>query len=97
MCIFAEGSITRTGNMLSFHRGLEKIVEGLDVPVIPVHLGGVWGSLFSFAGGKFFWKWPRRILDPVTVSFGKPMPANSTAGEVRQAVGELLAPSAVGN
>jgi acyl-[acyl-carrier-protein]-phospholipid O-acyltransferase/long-chain-fatty-acid--[acyl-carrier-protein] ligase len=27
VCIFAEGSITRTGNMLSFHRGLEKIIE----------------------------------------------------------------------
>jgi hypothetical protein len=31
------------------------------------------------------------------VSFGKPMPANLTADEVRQAVGELLVPSAVKN
>jgi acyl-[acyl-carrier-protein]-phospholipid O-acyltransferase/long-chain-fatty-acid--[acyl-carrier-protein] ligase len=62
-----------------------------------VALGGAWGSPFSFAGGKFFGKWPRRVLYPVTVSFGKPMPANSTAGEVRQAVVELLAPSAVKN
>jgi len=38
VCIFAEGAISRTGNMLPFKRGMEKIVEGLDVPVIPVHL-----------------------------------------------------------
>src|SRR5262249_9668393 len=36
VCIFAEGSISRTGNMLPFKRGFERIVEGLDVPVIPV-------------------------------------------------------------
>jgi hypothetical protein len=36
-------------------------------------------------------------LYPVTVSFGKPLPANPTADEVRQAVGELLVPSAVKN
>ena len=31
---------------------------------------GLWGSIFSFEGGKFFWKWPKRIPYPVTVSFG---------------------------
>ena len=28
VCIFAEGAITRTGNLLPFKRGLEKIVQG---------------------------------------------------------------------
>src|SRR5215510_7369813 len=54
VCIFPEGSITRIGNLLPFKRGMEKIVEGLDVPVIPVHLDRVWGSIFSFEGGRFF-------------------------------------------
>ena len=72
-------------------------MKNVGPPVVPVALGGVWDRLFSFEGGKFFWKWPRRILYPVTVSFGKPMPANSTADEVRRAVGELLVPSAVKN
>ncbi len=62
VCIFAEGAISRTGNMLPFKRGFEKIVDGLDVPVIPVHLDQVWGSIFSFKDGKFFWKWPVRLL-----------------------------------
>ncbi|HLJ44703.1 MAG TPA: acyl-[ACP]--phospholipid O-acyltransferase [Bryobacteraceae bacterium] len=90
VCIFAEGAISRTGNMLPFKRGLEKIVKDLDIPVIPVHLDRLWGSIFSFKGGKFFWKWPRRIPYPVTVSFGQPMPAYSaTAHQVRQAIEEL--------
>ncbi len=89
VCIFAEGAISRTGNMLPFKRGFERIVEGLDVPVIPVHLDRLWGSIFSFEGGRFFWKWPRRLPYPVTVSFGSPMPACSAPHEVRQAILEL--------
>jgi acyl-[acyl-carrier-protein]-phospholipid O-acyltransferase/long-chain-fatty-acid--[acyl-carrier-protein] ligase len=94
VCIFAEGAISRTGNMLPFKRGFEKIVGGLDVPVIPVHLDRLWGSVFSFEGGRFFWKWPRRLPYPVTVSFGRPMPASSSASEVRQAILELASDAA---
>jgi acyl-[acyl-carrier-protein]-phospholipid O-acyltransferase/long-chain-fatty-acid--[acyl-carrier-protein] ligase len=91
VCIFAEGAISRTGNMLPFKRGLERIVDGLDVPIVPVHLDRVWGSIFSFEGGRFFWKWPKRIPYPVTVSFGAPLPAAATAHEVRQAIEEMSA------
>jgi len=88
VCIFAEGAITRTGHLLPFKRGLEKIIDGADAPVIPVHLDGVWGSIFSFERGRFLWKWPRRIPYPVTVTFGKPLHAPS-AHEARQAILEL--------
>jgi acyl-[acyl-carrier-protein]-phospholipid O-acyltransferase / long-chain-fatty-acid--[acyl-carrier-protein] ligase len=89
VCIFAEGSISRTGNMLPFKRGFERIVEGLDVPIIPVYLDRVWGSIFSFKGGHFFWKWPVRVPYPVSVAFGKPLPSTTTAAEARLAVQEL--------
>jgi acyl-[acyl-carrier-protein]-phospholipid O-acyltransferase/long-chain-fatty-acid--[acyl-carrier-protein] ligase len=89
VCIFAEGAVSRTGNSLPFKRGMEKIMEGLEVPIIPVHLDRLWGSIFSFERGRFFWKWPKSIPYPVTVSFGNPMPANSPAHEVRQAIQEL--------
>ncbi len=90
VCIFAEGAISRTGNLLPFKRGLEKIVAGMDVPVIPVHLDRLWGSIFSFERGRFFWKWPKHIPYPVTVSFGQPMPpASATAHQVRQSILEL--------
>ena len=83
--------MTRIGQMLPFRRGMERIVKGVDVPIIPVNLGGVWGSIFSFERGRFLWKLPRRIPYPVTVTFGKPMPATTSAQEVRQAVQELSA------
>jgi acyl-[acyl-carrier-protein]-phospholipid O-acyltransferase/long-chain-fatty-acid--[acyl-carrier-protein] ligase len=91
VCIFAEGAISRTGNMLPFKRGMEKIVDGTGVPIIPVQLDRLWGSIFSFASGKFFWKWPARIPYPVTVTFGAPLPSHSSAQTVRQAIQELSA------
>jgi len=89
VCIFPEGQMTRIGQMLPFRRGMERIVKGVDVPIIPVNLGGVWGSVFSFDRGRFLWKLPRKIPYPVTVTFGKPMPSTSSAQSVRQAVQEL--------
>jgi acyl-[acyl-carrier-protein]-phospholipid O-acyltransferase / long-chain-fatty-acid--[acyl-carrier-protein] ligase len=89
VCIFAEGQMTRTGQMLPFRRGFERIMKGVEAPIIPVNLDGVWGSIFSFERGRFIWKVPRRVPYPVTVSFGRPMPPTATAIEVRQAVQEL--------
>ena len=89
VCIFAEGQITRIGRLLPFRRGLERIIKGVDAPIIPVHLDGVWGSIFSYEKGRFLWKLPKHIPYPVTVSYGTPMPPTSTAFEVRQAVQEL--------
>ena len=89
VCIFAEGAITRTGNLLRFQRGLERIVKGTGAPIIPVHLDRLWGSIFSFERGRFFTKWPQRFPYSVTVSFGPPLPASATAFEARQAVMRL--------
>ena len=89
VCIFAEGQITRIGQLLPFRRGFERIMKGVDAPIIPVNVDGVWGSIFSFERGRFLWKLPRRIPYPVTVSFGRPLPPASTPFEVRQAVQEL--------
>ncbi len=49
----------------------------------------MWGSIFSYDRGRFLWKLPRRFAHPVTVSFGRPLPADTPAFEVRQAVQEL--------
>ena len=89
VCIFPEGEITRTGELNEFKRGIEIIMKGVDSPVIPVYLHNVWGSVFSYDGGKFFWKMPRRFPYPVTIHYGKPLPASATAQEVEQAVKEI--------
>jgi acyl-[acyl-carrier-protein]-phospholipid O-acyltransferase / long-chain-fatty-acid--[acyl-carrier-protein] ligase len=89
VCIFAEGAISRTGHLLAFKRGFEKIVEGSTVPIIPVHLDQLWGSIFSFKKGRFFWKRPTLLPYHVTVSFGPSLPAGSDTQAVREAVQDL--------
>ena len=74
VCIFPEGELSRTGMLLRLKRGYELIARGAKCPVVPVWLDQLWGSIFSFEGGKFFVKWPRQIPYPVTIAFGEPIP-----------------------
>jgi acyl-[acyl-carrier-protein]-phospholipid O-acyltransferase / long-chain-fatty-acid--[acyl-carrier-protein] ligase len=91
VCIFAEGQITRIGQLLPFRRGMERIMKDVDAPIVPVALDGVMGSISSYEHHRFIWKWPRKIPYPVTVSFGAPLPPTATPFQTRQAVQELLA------
>lgn len=89
VCIFAEGQISRTGQMLPFRKGFERIMKDVDAPIIPVHLDRLWGSIWSFANGRFFWKIPRRVPYPITVSFGTRLPHDADTVAVRDAIMEL--------
>ena len=89
VCIFPEGQMSRIGELLPFRRGFERIMKGIDAPIIPVNLDGVWGSIFSFEGGRFLWKLPRITRRPITVSFGNPLPPTATTVEARLAVQQL--------
>lgn len=91
VCIFAEGSITRTGEMQPFQRGLMHIVKGGKSPVIPVYLHQLWGSIFSYSEGKAFWKLPRKWPYPVTILFGEPIQAPEDVADVESAVHQLEA------
>jgi acyl-[acyl-carrier-protein]-phospholipid O-acyltransferase / long-chain-fatty-acid--[acyl-carrier-protein] ligase len=90
VCIFAEGQITRTGHLLPFKRGLERIMKDTTAPIIPDSVGPTLGQpVFSFAEGRFFWKWPRRIPFPIHVSIGEPLPHDTPAADIRAAVEQL--------
>ncbi|MBF0252296.1 MAG: MFS transporter [Candidatus Omnitrophica bacterium] len=91
VCIFAEGGLTRTGNMLPFNKGLEYIMKDLDAPIIPMNLDRIWGSIFSYKDGKYFKKMPKYIPYPITISFGEGLPSKSKVHEVRTKVQELSA------
>jgi acyl-[acyl-carrier-protein]-phospholipid O-acyltransferase / long-chain-fatty-acid--[acyl-carrier-protein] ligase len=95
VCIFAEGALTRTGHLLPFHRGFEQVLKHCPAPVIPVCFDQLWGSVFSFHGGRAFWKWPRQLPYPATIAYGKPMPSSSRAAEVRLAIQKLSADCAI--
>jgi acyl-[acyl-carrier-protein]-phospholipid O-acyltransferase/long-chain-fatty-acid--[acyl-carrier-protein] ligase len=89
VCIFPEGRLTEDGRMQEFRPGFESIMAGLDYPIIPVYMHNVWGSIFSFEGGKYFWKLPKQLPYPITISYGQPLPPTAKAAEVAAAVQAL--------
>ena len=89
VCIFAEGEVTRTGTLLPFRRGVERIAKGRSAPIIPVNLDRVWGSIFSRERGRFITKVPKQIPYPVTVAFGEPLSPTTPIDVVRKRVQEL--------
>jgi acyl-[acyl-carrier-protein]-phospholipid O-acyltransferase/long-chain-fatty-acid--[acyl-carrier-protein] ligase len=89
VCVFPEGGITRTGKMGEFQPGILTILKGTNAPVVPMYIEGMWGSIFSFEGGKFFWKIPKILRRKVTIRFGKPIYKLEDLGELRKAVMEL--------
>src|SRR6266536_991812 len=88
VCVFPEGQLERRGVLLRLHRGYELIARHANAQVVPVWLDQLWGSIFSFQGGKFFTKFPKRIPYPVTIAFGKPLKAE--AADVATMREELL-------
>ena len=90
VCIFPEGKITRNGVMDEFKHGFSKMIpEELDVPVIPVRLGMLWGSIFSYYYGKIKIRMPMELPHPASVTIGKPVSKNLNAFELRQIMSEL--------
>ncbi len=87
--IFAEGALTRSGMMMQFRPGYERIVKGLDVPLVPVFIGGAWGSIFSYQQGRILGRLPKRIPYPITIAFGAPLPSTAKPHELQLAVQEL--------
>jgi 1-acyl-sn-glycerol-3-phosphate acyltransferase len=47
VCIFPEGGLTRDGEIAPFRQGVEKILQRRPVPVVPMALRGLWGSVWS--------------------------------------------------
>src|SRR6266403_488757 len=77
VCVFPEGQLERRGVLLRLQRGYELIARHSKAQVVPVWLDQLWGSIFSFQGGRFFTKFPKRIPYPVTIAFGKPLKAEA--------------------
>ena len=90
VCLFPEGALTRTATLQKLNRGYELIARKARVPVMPVWLENVWGSIFSYYGGEFFWKWPRVVPLHVWIYFGNPLnAAEATSERVRRDLYDL--------
>src|SRR6266446_6023040 len=93
VCLFPEGQLERSGVLLRLQRGYELIARHANARVVPVWLDQLWGSIFSFQGGRFFTKFPRRIPYRVIIAFGKPLQGeaadNATVREELLKLGEF--------
>jgi 1-acyl-sn-glycerol-3-phosphate acyltransferase len=91
VCIFPEGKLTRDGDINPFRHGVTHILERVRVPVVPMALRGLWGSVFSRQEGAH---WPRPVRKGVssrlTLAVGEPLaPEAATPEALQQIVAEL--------
>jgi 1-acyl-sn-glycerol-3-phosphate acyltransferase len=90
VCIFPEGAITRDGEVQRFRPGIERIIARRAVPVIPVALGGLWGSWFSRDQRGRVRKIPERLFAKVPVTIGAAVPPGDvTAARLESLVRSL--------
>lgn len=81
VALFPEGQITRHGMVNDLRKGYEIMARQGGAVVVPVYLDGLYGSVTSFSGGRFFKKWPRRLRYPVRVYYGTPLDAREATAE----------------
>lgn len=91
VALFPEGQLTRNGFLNEVRKGYELMARlGSKSPVQPVWLDGLWGSVFSFEGGRFFKKKPKAFPYRVNVWYGEPIPADEASPQtVREALTAL--------
>ncbi|MBN8886060.1 MAG: MFS transporter [Rudaea sp.] len=86
VCIFPEGGITRDGEIAPFRPGVERILAARPVPVVPLALRGLWGSIFS---RKDSWlnraRLPRRFRSRIELVAGPAVPPGEASAEVLEA------------
>lgn len=89
--IFAEGTVSRTGQLLEFKKGVEHLSRIINSPIIPIHFHNVQGSPFTYRGGnkrmeKFSFKTLRK---DVRVFIGEAITGPIKAFTLRQKIKEL--------
>ena len=89
VCLFPEGTISRTGQLSEIKRGYLKALEGTNAKIVPFYLHGLWGSRFSRSSG--FLKEARQsgFKRDIIVAFGKPLPADTTPDQLKRRIFDL--------
>lgn len=73
VCIFPEGRLTRDGKLSPFRPGVQRIIHTTPVPVVPMGLYGLWGSLFSRYGRGPLRHRFGHLWQPVKLVVGEPI------------------------
>ncbi|MBZ2208513.1 MFS transporter [Massilia soli] len=85
VCIFPEGKLTSTGEINEFRGGIAKIIERSPVPVIPMALRGLWGSLLTRDPGNLFERsFTRGPRSRLALAVGMPVPPQDASPEFLQ-------------
>ncbi len=79
--LFPEGEVSRDGKLSSFKSGIDKILVDSPVTVLPIKLEGLWGSNFSWSGGKLFSNFPKFNKRKVKINIYDPIEANDFSRE----------------
>jgi long-chain acyl-CoA synthetase len=69
--VFPEGRLTDDGHMNAFRPGIGLLATGLNVPILPVRLDGLFAVRQSWSSRKVSFPWFRR--SSLSVTFGKPI------------------------
>ncbi|SFG86110.1 acyl-[ACP]--phospholipid O-acyltransferase [Neptunomonas qingdaonensis] len=91
VCIFPEGSISRTGHLAEFRRGYEIACKEANdnVSIVPFYLRGLWGSKFSHSSERLKRHSSRGIKRDIVVSFGAPLDKNTAVDVLKRRVFDL--------
>ncbi len=89
VCLFPEGTISRTGQLAEFQKGYEKAAEEANAVILPFYLRGLWGSWFSRSSEKLKTIRSKGIKRDIIVAFGKTLPIDTTSEIVKQHVFDL--------
>jgi hypothetical protein len=85
--IFPEGRLTSDGELARFRPGVQEMLEGTPVPVVPMALRGLWGSFFSRSCEGKAMRRLRGIYSRIALVVAPPVaPADVTLEGLQQAV-----------
>jgi 1-acyl-sn-glycerol-3-phosphate acyltransferase len=85
LCIFPEGKLTLDGELDEFRPGIERIIERVPAPVIPMALRGLWGGFFSHSGPGVFKTPFHRVWTRIALIAASPVqPPDLSAGGLRE-------------
>ena len=99
ICVYPEGLPTRNSVLGEFKSGFRRMIpeDMPDLPVIPVHIGDMWGSRFSYQQTYAKHKLPLRAPHTARITFGEKLPHDVTPFQVRHRITELAADTAINN
>ncbi|MEO5963479.1 MAG: MFS transporter [Thermomonas sp.] len=91
VCIFPEGALTKDGEIAPFKSGVEKILTranaaGRPVPVVPLALRNMWGSLWSKRDSRLGrMRVPHRFRAHIEVAAGAPIDGREATAPMLEA------------